>query len=114
MQYRQLGKSNLKVSALCLGTMMFGQQTPDNEAARIVASAKEHGINFIDAAEMYPVPPKAETQGRTESYIGTWLKKRKDRDKIVLATKEAGRGGGPRGDFDWLRDDKQPPNLSRK
>src|SRR3546814_16036202 len=62
---------------------------------------------------MYPVPPRAETQGRTERHIGTWLKARGNRDKVVIATKVAGRGGGPRGDFAWLRNDGQQPNLTR-
>ena len=62
MQYRRLGTSNLKVSVLCLGTMMFGQQPPDDEAARLVASAKEHGINFIDTADVY-------NEGRSETVL---------------------------------------------
>ena len=114
MEFRRLGRTDIQVSLICLGTMTWGEQNTEAEAHAQLDYALDHGINFIDAAEMYPVPPKAETQGRTESYIGTWLKKRKDRDKIVLATKVAGRGGGPRGEFDWLRDDKQPPNLGRK
>lgn len=114
MEFRRLGRTDIKVSLICLGTMTWGEQNTEAEAHAQLNYALDRGINFIDAAEMYPVPPRAETQGRTESYIGTWLKTRKDRDKIILATKVAGRGGGPRGEFDWLRDDKQPPNLSRK
>lgn len=114
MEFRRLGRTNIKVSLICLGTMTWGEQNTEAEAHAQLDYALERGINFIDAAEMYPVPPRAETQGRTESYIGTWLKARKNRDKVILATKVAGRGGGPRGEFDWLRDDKQPPNLGRK
>lgn len=114
MEFRRLGRTDIQVSLICLGTMTWGEQNTEAEAHAQLDYALDHGINFIDAAEMYPVPPKAETQGRTESYIGSWLKRRKDRDKIVLATKVAGRGGGPRGEFGWLRDDGQPPNLSRK
>ena len=66
MQYRRLGTSNLQVSVLCLGTMMFGKQTPDDEAARIVASAKDHGINFIDTADVY-------NEGRSEIIVGKLL-----------------------------------------
>ncbi len=78
MQYRRLGKSNLKVSTLCLGTMMFGQQTPVDEAANIMASAKAHGINFIDTADVY-------NHGQSERDVGQWLKGQ--RDHWVLASK---------------------------
>jgi aryl-alcohol dehydrogenase-like predicted oxidoreductase len=78
MQYRTLGKSNLKISALCLGTMMFGDQTDAAEAARIVADAREHGVNFIDTADVY-------TKGASESMLGGLLKG--ERDDWVLATK---------------------------
>ena len=78
MQYRRLGTSNLKVSVLCLGTMMFGQQTPDDEAARIVASAKEHGINFIDTADVY-------NEGKSETLLGKLLAGQ--RSHWVLASK---------------------------
>lgn len=114
MEFRRLGRTDLQVSLICLGTMTWGEQNTEAEAHAQLDYALERGINFIDAAEMYPVPPRAETQGRTERYIGTWLKARGNRDRVVLATKLAGRGGGPRGDFSWLRNDGQPPNLSRK
>ncbi|WP_341704603.1 NADP(H)-dependent aldo-keto reductase [Ferrovibrio sp.] len=114
MEFRRLGRTDIQVSLICLGTMTWGEQNTEAEAHAQLDYALERGINFIDAAEMYPVPPRAETQGRTEAYIGSWLKARKNRDRVVLATKVAGRGGGPRGQFDWLRDDKQPPDLSRR
>lgn len=113
MDFRALGRTDIKVSLICLGTMTWGEQNTEADAHAQLDYALDRGINFIDAAEMYPVPPRAETQGRTETYIGTWLKARGNRDKVVLATKVAGRGGGPRGEFDWLRNDKQPPNLGR-
>jgi len=84
MQYRRLGSSNLKVSALCLGTMMFGQQTPDDEAGRIVASAKEHGVNFIDTADVY-------NQGRSEIVLGKILAGQ--RHDWVLASKLGNKAG---------------------
>ncbi len=87
MNYRQLGDTELKVSELCLGTMTWGEQNTEHEAHEQLDYAIDHGINFIDCAEMYPVPPKAETQGRTEEYLGSWLAQRPDRDKIILATK---------------------------
>ena len=92
MEYRPLGKTDVKVSKICLGTMTFGEQNTEADALQQLDYAFEQGINFIDAAEMYPVPINAETQGRTEQYIGTWLKQRSDRDKIILASKVAGPG----------------------
>ncbi|MFC3676181.1 NADP(H)-dependent aldo-keto reductase [Ferrovibrio xuzhouensis] len=113
MDFRALGRTDIKVSLICLGTMTWGEQNTEADAHAQLDYALDRGINFIDAAEMYPVPPRAETQGRTERHIGTWLKARGNRDKVVIATKVAGRGGGPRGDFAWLRNDGQPPNLTR-
>ncbi len=98
MLYRRLGHSDLKVSAICLGTMTFGEQNTEADAHAQLDMAVARGINFIDAAEMYPVPPMASTAGRTERHIGSWLKARGGRDKIVLATKVAGRGPST-----WLR-----------
>ncbi len=92
MQKRRLGRTDLTVSALCLGTMTFGQQNTEAEAHAQLDRALEAGINFIDTAEMYPVPPKGETQGRTEEYIGSWLAARGCRDRVILATKVAGPG----------------------
>ncbi|MDJ0805439.1 MAG: NADP(H)-dependent aldo-keto reductase, partial [Gammaproteobacteria bacterium] len=95
MIYRHLGMTNLKVSALCLGTMTFGEQNSEAEAHAQLDHAAAAGVNFIDTAEMYPVPPKATTQGLTEKFVGSWLAKRGTRDKLVLATKVAGPA-------DWL------------
>jgi len=102
MEYRRLGNTDIKVSAICLGTMTWGQQNTEAQAHEQLDYAIARGINFIDTAEMYPVPPTAETQGRTEAYIGTWLKKRGRRDDIVLATKVAGPGNG----LTYLREGK--------
>lgn len=106
MEYRPLGNTDLKVSAIALGTMTWGQQNSEADAFEQMDYALERGINLIDTAEMYPVPPRPETQGLTETYIGNWIASRGTRDKIVLATKAAGRGdnnpgvqhvrGGPR------------------
>ncbi|MDB4988175.1 MAG: putative oxidoreductase [Myxococcaceae bacterium] len=98
MRLSQLGNSELRVSELCLGTMTFGQQNTIEEAHQQLDLAFARGVNFIDAAEMYPVPARAETQGRTESYVGEWLKQRA-RDKVILATKIA----GPGRPLDWVR-----------
>jgi aryl-alcohol dehydrogenase-like predicted oxidoreductase len=90
MQYRSLGPTEIEVSALCLGTMTFGEQNTEQEAHAQLDRVREAGINFIDTAEIYPVPPRAETQGRTERYIGSWLESRRCRDRVILATKVAG------------------------
>ena len=95
MQRRQLGRSDIQVSCLCLGTMTFGEQNTEAEAHAQLDRALAAGIDFIDTAEMYPVPPRAETQGRTEQSIGSWLAARGCRDRVVLATKVAGPG-------DWI------------
>ena len=89
MDYRKLGASDLEVSKICLGTMTWGQQNTEADAHAQLDYALDQGVNFVDTAEMYPVPTRGETQGRTEQYLGTWLK-RQPRDRIVLATKIAG------------------------
>ena len=88
-----------EVSKICLGTMTWGQQNTEAEAHEQISYALDRGINMLDVAEMYPVPPRAETQGRTEEYIGTWFKKTGLRDKYILATKAA----GPNPEFHYLR-----------
>lgn len=87
MDYLPLGNTDIRVSRLCLGTMTWGEQNTEAEAHEQLDYAVDQGINFIDTAEMYPVPPKPETRGLTEQYLGTWLCKRPDRDKLVIATK---------------------------
>ncbi|MBI3452331.1 MAG: NADP(H)-dependent aldo-keto reductase [Rhodospirillales bacterium] len=90
-EYRRLGTTDLDVSSICLGTMTWGEQNSEADAHAQLDRALELGINFIDAAEMYPVPPRAETFGRTEAFIGTWFKQRPGaRDKVALATKVTG------------------------
>ncbi|MEH0070535.1 aldo/keto reductase [Pannonibacter sp. Pt2-lr] len=91
MDQRRLGRTDIMVSSICLGTMTFGEQNTEAEGHAQLDYALDHGVNFFDTAEMYPIPPSGETQGRTERIIGTWLKARGNRDKIVLATKVAGR-----------------------
>ncbi|HLJ64279.1 MAG TPA: aldo/keto reductase, partial [Stellaceae bacterium] len=86
MQHNRLGRSDIRVSEICLGTMTWGQQNSEAEAHAQMDYARAQGINFFDTAEMYPVPPKASTQGLTEDYIGTWLASRRCRGEIVLAT----------------------------
>ncbi len=107
MKTTQLGHTDIEVSQVALGTMTFGEQNTEQEAFEQLDYALSQGINFIDTAEMYPVPPKAQTYGQTETIIGRWLKSRKSRDKIVLATKVAGRADW----LPWVRDGK--PCLNR-
>ncbi len=94
MQYRTLGNSNIKVSLICLGSMTWGEQNTEAEGHEQMNYAIEQGINFIDTAELYAIPAKAETQGRTEEIIGSWLKTRGNRDKVIIASKIAGPGKG--------------------
>lgn len=94
MQYHRIPHSSLEVSLLGLGTMTFGEQNSEAEAHQQLDYAVAAGINLIDTAEMYPVPPRPETQGLTESYIGSWLKARGNREKIVLASKVSGPSRG--------------------
>ncbi|MFQ6633575.1 hypothetical protein Gotur_010806 [Gossypium turneri] len=92
---------NLTVSRLCLGTMTFGEQNSLPQSLRLLDQAFDAGINFFDSAEMYPVPQRAETQGKSEEYFGQWVRKRKiSRDRVVIATKVA----GPSGQMSWIRD----------
>jgi len=95
--YRRLGTTDLGVSAICLGTMTWGTQNTEAEGHEQMDYALSQGVNFFDTAEMYAVPPAAETYGKTESIIGTWFAKRKNRDKVILATKIAGNG------LQWIR-----------
>ena len=97
MEYRTLPGTDMNVSKVCLGTMTWGQQNSEAEAHEQLDYAITQGINFIDTAEMYPVPPNSETQGRTEKHLGTWLKRQK-RDRLYIATKIAGPGRR-----DWIR-----------
>jgi aryl-alcohol dehydrogenase-like predicted oxidoreductase len=98
MQYKTLPGSSLRVSEVCLGTMTWGQQNSEADAHAQLDFAIGEGVNFVDTAEMYPVPPNAVTQGRTETYLGNWLA-RQPRDQLVVATKIAGPGRR-----DWIRD----------
>lgn len=106
MEYRQLGCSDLNVSALALGSMTFGEQNNEADAHAQLDFAIARGVNFIDTAEMYPVAPRAETVHRTESYIGSWLK-HQQRDKLIVATKIAGPARG----FNWIRG---TPRINRE
>jgi aryl-alcohol dehydrogenase-like predicted oxidoreductase len=108
MEKRFLGTTDIEVSLLCLGTMTYGEQNTEAEAHSQLDYALDAGINFIDTAEVYPVPLKADTQGFTETHIGTWIQKSGKRSQVVLANKVAGRSRN----IAWLRDGK--PCFDRK
>lgn len=102
MEYRTLGDTNVKVSLIGLGTMTWGEQNTEAEGLEQMDYAVEKGINFFDTAELYSIPPRAETYGRTEEIVGAWFKKSGKRKDIVLATKIAGPSGG----LTWIRGGK--------
>lgn len=107
MEKRRLGRTNLEVPALCLGTMMYGDQIGEADAAAQMDACIDRGVNFFDTAEVYTVPPKAETQGESERIVGRWLASRKARGKIVLATKVAGRSA-----MDYMRPGGEEARLT--
>ncbi len=108
MEYRELGRTGVRVSALCLGTMTWGQQNTEKEGHEQMDYAVAQGINFFDTAELYPIPARRETQGRTEEIIGSWFASRRNRDKIILATKVVGRTSAT-----WYRKNGEPGRLTR-
>jgi aryl-alcohol dehydrogenase-like predicted oxidoreductase len=108
-ELRPLGRTDIRVSAIALGTMTWGQQNTEAEGHQQLDYALDRGINFIDTAENYSIPPRAETQGATERIIGNWLKARGTRAKVVLATKVSGPSLST-----YLRRDGRPPRLDRR
>lgn len=90
MEMRTLGRTGMKVSKICLGTMTWGQQNTEKEGHKQIDTALEYGVNFLDTAELYSVPARAETYGATERIIGSWLKANGKRDKLIIASKVAG------------------------
>jgi aryl-alcohol dehydrogenase-like predicted oxidoreductase len=97
MKFRKLGTTDIDVSLICLGTMTWGTQNTEKDAFEQMDYAVSRGINFFDTAEIYSVPPTSDSYGKTEVMIGNWFEKRKNRDKIILASKIAGPG------CDWIR-----------
>ena len=97
MKFKKLGNTDLKVSLICLGTMTWGEQNTQEEGFEQMDYALDRGVNFFDTAELYAIPPKAKTYGKTEEIIGNWFKLRKNRNKIILASKIAGPG------LKWIR-----------
>mgnify|MGYP001172188893 CR=1 FL=1 len=108
MKYRKLGNTDLDVSVICLGTMTYGEQNTQNEGFEQMDYAFERGVNFFDTAELYAVMPKKETYGRTEEIIGNWFKEKKNREKIILASKISGNG------ISWIRDGNDNLKFDKK
>jgi len=110
MEYRPLGRTGMRVSAICLGTMNMGEQNTEAEGHEQLDYALDHGVNFIDTAELYAVPPRPETAGRSEEIVGSWLHARGNRDKVIVATKVTGRSTR----LNWLRKGGRLTELSRE
>ncbi len=101
MNFKKLGNTELKVSTICLGTMTWGEQNTQKDAFEQMNYALDYEINFFDAAEIYPSPCRKETYGETERIIGNWFNQKKNRDKVILASKIAGPG------LSWIRNGDQ-------
>ncbi len=110
MDYRPLGRTGMRVSAICLGTMNMGEQNTEAQGHEQLDYALDQCINFIDTAELYAIPPRRETAGRSEEIVGTWLEARRNRDKVIVATKVTGRSSR----LNWLRDGGRLTELSRE
>ena len=110
MKYRKLGNTNIDVSLICLGTMTFGEQNTEEEGHQQMDYAVDRGVNFFDTAELYPIMPRKETYSKTEEIIGNWLKKKKCRNKIILATKIASKSTG----LEWIRDGSNKLGFDKK
>ena len=104
MKFKKLGNTNLSVSSICLGTMTWGTQNSEKDAFEQMDYSLDQGVNFFDTAELYSIPPTEESYGKTEVMIGNWFEKRKNRSKIILASKIAGPG------LDWIRGGKNSFN----
>ena len=110
MRYRKLGNTNIDVSVICLGTMTFGEQNSEKDGFEQMDYAIDKGVNFIDTAEMYAVPTRAETYGKTEEIVGNWIKSKNNRDKIILATKIASKSSG----LSWVREGGKNLSFNKK
>jgi aryl-alcohol dehydrogenase-like predicted oxidoreductase len=109
MNFKKLGNTDLKVSTICLGTMTWGEQNNINEAFQQMDYAVDQGVNFFDTAELYAVPMKPETRGKTSQFIGEWFLKTKKRNKIILADKVIGASS-----MSWMRPNGEKSSLNKK
>ncbi len=111
MKYRKLGTTDIDVSVICLGTMTWGEQNTQKDGFDQMDYALERGINFFDTAEIYAVMPRKETYGKTEEIIGNWFKEKKNRDKIILASKIASKAEN---DLQWIREGSKNLGFDKK
>ena len=111
MKYRKLGTTDIDVSVICLGTMTFGEQNSQQDGYDQMDYALERGVNFFDTAELYPIMPRKETCGKTEEIIGNWFKQRKNRSKVILASKIASKTGN---DLSWIREGAEKLSFDKK
>ena len=111
MKYRKLGTTDIDVSVICLGTMTWGEQNTQKDGFDQMDYAVERGINFFDTAEIYAVMPRKETYGKTEEIIGNWFKEKKNRDKIILASKIASKAEN---DLNWIREGSKNLGFDKK
>jgi len=110
MRYRKLGTTDLSVSVICLGTMTFGEQNSQEDGFDQMDYALERGVNFFDTAELYAVMPRKETYGKTEEILGNWFQEKKNRDKIILASKIASKSDG----LEWIREGSENLGFDKK
>jgi aryl-alcohol dehydrogenase-like predicted oxidoreductase len=110
MRYRKLGTTDLSVSVICLGTMTFGEQNTQQDGFDQMDYALERGVNFFDTAELYAVMPRKETYGKTEEILGNWFQEKKNRDKIILASKIASKSDG----LEWIREGSDKLGFDKK
>jgi len=110
MKYKKLGNTDIDVSVICLGTMTFGEQNSQEEGFDQMDYAVERGVNFFDTAELYAVMPRKETYGKTEEIVGNWFQERKNRDKIILASKIASKSDG----LEWIREGSKSLGFDKK
>ena len=110
MKYRKLGNTDIDVSVICLGTMTFGEQNSQKDGFDQMDYAVERGVNFFDTAELYAVMPRKETYGKTEEIVGNWFQEKKNRDKIVLASKIASKSDG----LEWIREGSKALGFDKK
>ena len=111
MKYRKLGTTDIDVSVICLGTMTFGEQNSQQDGFDQMDYALERGVNFFDTAELYAVMPRKETYGKTEEIIGNWFKQKKNRSKVILASKIASK---TENDLTWIRDGAEKLGFDKK
>ena len=111
MKYRKLGNTNIDVSVICLGTMTYGEQNTQKEGFLQMDYALDRGINFFDTAELYAVMPRRETYGKTEEIIGNWFKERKNRHKVILASKIASKSDDG---LEWIREGSNKLGFDKK